>query len=112
MTKHTTPVAVKVSDVPVRTKSSVYPEPFASQMFGRQKRVLGDLFGLENFGVNLVNLVPNAVSSIRHAHTLQDEFVYILRGRPTLHTDEGFTELAPGMCAGFKRGTLETATAY
>ena len=40
-----------------------------------------------------------------HAHTKQDEFVYILQGRPTLHTDEGRTQLSPGMCAGFKAGT-------
>lgn len=41
----------------------------------------------------------------RHAHTRQDEFVYILQGHPTLHTDEGRSTLAPGMCAGFKAGT-------
>lgn len=104
-TKNSTPVAIMATDTPVRTKPSVYPEPFASQMSGREKRVLGDLFGLTNFGVNLASLAPNAVSSIRHAHTLQDEFIYILRGHPTLHTDEGFTELEPGMCAGFKAGT-------
>jgi len=42
---------------------------------------------------------------LRHAHSLQDEFVYVLQGSPTLHTDEGRTALAPGMCAGFKAGT-------
>jgi len=50
-------------------------------------------------------LAPDAVSALRHAHTKQDEFVYILQGRPTLHTDEGRTRLSPGMCAGFKAGT-------
>jgi uncharacterized cupin superfamily protein len=74
-------------------------------MAGRSKRVLGDLFGLKNFGVNLVHLAPGAASSIRHAHTLQDEFIYVLSGHPTLHTDEGLTELSPGMCAGFQAGT-------
>lgn len=52
-----------------------------------------------------MSLAPNAVSSIRHAHTLQDEFIYVLSGRPSLLTDEGLTELEPGMCAGFKAGT-------
>lgn len=42
---------------------------------------------------------------MRHAHTKQDEFVYILGGRPTLVTDAGETQLEPGMCAGFKAGT-------
>jgi uncharacterized cupin superfamily protein len=74
-------------------------------MAGRRKQPLGDLFGLTNFGVNLTRLAPGAVSSLRHAHTKQDEFVYILHGRPTLHTDEGRTMLFAGMCAGFKAGT-------
>jgi uncharacterized cupin superfamily protein len=39
-----------------------------------------------------------------HAHTEQDEFVYILDGRRTLVTDAGRTALSPGMCAGFKAG--------
>jgi uncharacterized cupin superfamily protein len=99
------PIAVTASEVPARTKPSVYPEPFASRMAGREKRPLSDLFGLANFGVNLTRLAPNAVSALRHAHSKQDEFIYVLQGQPTLHTDEGRTQLSPGMCAGFKAGT-------
>jgi uncharacterized cupin superfamily protein len=105
MSEKSKPIAVTAAEVSARTKPSVYPEPFASRMTGREKRPLGDLFGLTNFGVNLTRLSPKAVSALRHAHTKQDEFVYILQGRPTLHTDEGRTQLAPGMCAGFKAGT-------
>jgi len=99
------PVAIAADQAPPRTKPSNYPEPFASRMAGREKRPLGDLFGLTNFGVNLTRLAPGGSSALRHAHTKQDEFVYILQGNPTLHTDEGRTRLAPGMCAGFKAGT-------
>src|SRR5262245_292431 len=105
MTSPTHPVAIAAADAPPRTKASNYPEPFASRMTGRRKQPLGDLFGLTNFGVNLTRLAPRAVSALRHAHTKQDEFVYILQGYPTLHTDEGRTTLSPGMCAGFKAGT-------
>jgi uncharacterized cupin superfamily protein len=98
------PIAVAADEVPIRSKPSTYPEPFASRMAGREKRQLGDQFGLTNFGVNLTRLAPNSVSALRHAHSKQDEFIYILQGRPTLHTDEGRTVLAPGMCAGFKAG--------
>ena len=101
----TYPVAVVAAEAPLRTKPSNYPEPFASRMAGRQKQRLGDLFGLSNFGVNLTRLGPGAVSALRHAHSKQDEFVYVLQGHPTLHTDEGRTRLSPGMCAGFKAGT-------
>ena len=105
MSEKSNPVAVTAAEVPARSRPSVYPERFALRMAGREKRQLGDLFGLKNFGVNLTRLAPNAVSALRHAHTKQDEFVYILQGRPTLHTDEGRTQLSPGMCAGFKSGT-------
>ena len=105
MSEKARPIAVTASEVSTRIKPSVYPEPFASRMLGREKRPLGDLFGLTNFGVNLTRLAPSAVSALRHAHTKQDEFIYILQGHPTLHTDEGRTKLSPGMCAGFKAGT-------
>lgn len=99
------PVAVVAAEVAPRLKPSNYPEPFRSMMGGREKRQLGDVFGLNNFGVNLTRIAPGGVSALRHAHTKQDEFVYILEGRPTLITDEGETVLSPGMCAGFKAGT-------
>src|SRR4026208_2250242 len=41
----------------------------------------------------------------RHAHSRQDEFVYILEGEAVLITASGETLLKPGMCAGFKAGT-------
>lgn len=100
-----TPIAVRATDVPARVRKSVYPEPFASRMQGREKRVLGDLFGLQNFGVNLTRLEPGGSSALRHAHALQDEFIYVLEGQPTLLTDAGATPMAPGMCAGFRAGT-------
>ena len=97
--------AVVATNVPLRTAKTIYPEPFASRVAGRHKRVLGDLFGLKNFGVNLTRLAPAAMSALRHAHAKQDEFVYILEGTPTLYTDDGASVLAPGMCAGFRAGT-------
>jgi uncharacterized cupin superfamily protein len=99
------PVARVAAEVPPRQRQTNYPEPFASRVAGREKRALGDAFGLANFGVNLTRLGPGAVSALRHAHSLQDEFVYVLAGSPTLVTDRGEMALAPGMCAGFKAGT-------
>lgn len=98
-------IAIVSAEAPPRVRKSVYPEPFASRMAGREKRPLGDLFGLSNFGVNLTRLAPGAVSALRHAHSKQDELIYILEGTPTLVTDAGDTPLVPGMCAGFKAGS-------
>lgn len=99
------PIAIDATQAPRRTTPSNYPEPFASRMTDRIKQPLGNLFGLTNFGVNLTRLKAGGISALRHAHTRQDEFIYVLEGRPTLVTDEGKTRLSPGMCAGFKAGT-------
>lgn len=98
------PVAVIATEVAPRAKPSNYPEPFASQMAGRVKRQLGDVFGLCNFGVNLTRLAPGSISALRHSHSRQDEFIYVLEGTPILVTESGETLLRPGMCAGFKAG--------
>ncbi|WP_029554847.1 cupin domain-containing protein [Xanthobacter sp. 91] len=99
-----TPLAAE--DVPPRTKPSNYPAPFAARMAGREKRQLGDAFGLSRFGVNLTTLAPGAQSALLHRHTRQEEFVYILAGTPTLRTDEGEFPLGPGMCIGFPANGL------
>ena len=97
------PLAITAIEVAAKTSSN-YPAEFATQVAGREKRVLGNLFGLTNFGVNHTTLLPGAASALRHYHQTQDEFIYILSGHPTLVTDEGETVLSPGMCAGFKAG--------
>lgn len=95
------PLAIKAGDAPLRTKPSNYPEPFFSRMGKREKRPLGDIFGLKNFGVNLTRLLPGGESALLHRHSKQDEFVYILDGTLTLVTDTGEIDMEPGMCAGF-----------
>jgi uncharacterized cupin superfamily protein len=104
-TERAFPVAIVAAEAAPLTRPSLYPEPFAARVAGREKRPLGDLFGLTNFGVNQTRLAPGATSALRHAHTRQDEFIYVLSGRPTLLTDAGETALTPGMCAGFPAGT-------
>ncbi len=96
--------AIEASKAPEKKKKSNYPEPFKSLMDGRTKRPLGDLFGLQNFGVNLTEIQPGGQSSLYHAHSKQDEFIYVLEGCPTLHVGNEKIELSPGMCAGFVHG--------
>jgi uncharacterized cupin superfamily protein len=98
MTHH---AAFLACEAPPRSKQTNYPEPFAARVAGRLKRPLGELFGLRNFGVNLTRLAPGAASSLHHRHSRQDEFIYVLEGEATLFTDEGTTQLRPGMVAGF-----------
>src|ERR1044072_8881469 len=97
-------IAIEAASAPLRSKPSNYPEPFFSRMGRREKRPLGDVFGLRNFGVNLTTLHPGGESALLHRHSKQDEFIYVLEGNPTLVTDQGEVALAPGMCAGFPAG--------
>jgi uncharacterized cupin superfamily protein len=84
-----------------------YPEPFRSRVMPRHKRRLGDELGLTLIGVNLTMLPPGKESSMRHWHTHEDEFVYVLEGEVVLRTDGGEQVLRAGMCAGFVAGVAD-----
>lgn len=96
---------IAAQDVEARRGQTVYPEPFARFVAGRTKRKLGDVFGLKNFGVNLTHLEPGSASALFHSHAVQDEFVYVLEGQPTVAFGEYEYQLAPGECMGFKGGS-------
>ena len=92
------------ADVPESNATSI-PEPHRAANQNRANRRLGDHAGLRNFGVILTRIVPGGQSSYRHAHSLQDEFVYVLDGEVVLETNGGAQTLTAGMCAGFPAGT-------
>ena len=85
-------------------RGSSYPEPYRSRMGDRVKRRLGEACGLTKFGVNLVTLGPGGQSALRHWHTLEDEFVYVLSGEVVLVSEAGEQTLGAGMCAGYPAG--------
>ena len=94
------PSAIKATDAPKRAGSR-YPAPFNELCLNRTKHILGDQFGLGQFGVNYVILEPGAWSSQRHWHEKEEEFIFVLEGEITLTDDDGDHLLTPGMCAGF-----------
>jgi uncharacterized cupin superfamily protein len=91
------------SALPVRT-GSIYPEPYAAMMAGRSWVRLGDAGGLTQFGVNLVTLQPGGLSSLRHWHQNEDEFVMVTEGECTLVEDAGPMLMRVGDCAAFPAG--------
>lgn len=92
--------ALDPMSLPPRT-SSGYPEPYRSRVLPREKRALGDACGITKFGVNHTTLPPGKESSMRHWHTHEDEFIFVLSGEVVLRTDAGEQVLKAGMCAGF-----------
>jgi uncharacterized cupin superfamily protein len=87
------------------SNATSYPEPYRAANQQRWNRRLGDHAKLANFGVNLTRIVPGGQSSHRHAHSRQDEFIYVLKGNVELETNAGTETLRAGMCAGFPAGT-------
>lgn len=98
--------ALDPQSLPARTHST-YPEPYRTRVLPREKRALGDALGLNKFGVNLTLLSPGKESSMRHFHSHEDEFVFVLEGELILKTDSGEQLLSAGMCAGFPAGSTD-----
>src|SRR5438270_5566121 len=96
MAQATRPAAIEAGAVPPARPTRGYPDPFAARVAGRERRALGDAFGLTNFGVNLTRLPPGGMSALRHTHMREDEFIYIVEGEPVLVTNAGETPLASG----------------
>lgn len=95
--------ALSVESIELRRGNS-YPEPFKSRMGDRTKRRLGEAFDLQQFGVNLTELPPGGQSALRHWHTREDEFIYILSGELVLITNDGEQVVRAGDCMGFRSG--------
>ena len=53
--------AVVASEVAARS-SCGYPEPYRSRCMPREKRALGDVFGLTKIGINLTTLAPDTAT--------------------------------------------------
>ncbi|MEM8504042.1 MAG: cupin domain-containing protein [Cyanobacteria bacterium P01_D01_bin.1] len=94
---------IDLSAVPVEMGTN-YPAPFQSAVEGRSRQRIGNAAGLTNFGINLTKLAPGAQSALRHWHSAQDEFVYVVQGELWLVTDDGEQILNAGEMAGFAAG--------
>jgi len=82
-----------------------YPAPYNEDAKRRFNRRLGDHAGLTKYSVVLTRIAPGGQSSHRHAHSTQDEFIWVLEGETVLRSDAGEQVLTAGMCAGFAAGT-------
>jgi len=94
---------IDIANVKVES-SSGYPEPFRKAVEGRSRQRLGNVVGLDQFGVNLTRLRPGSQSSQRHWHESEDEFVYLIEGELILCENDSETVLQPGDAAAWKAG--------
>ena len=66
---------------------------------------LGRAFGLKRVAINYEVLAPGDRSSWPHAHSEEEEFVFILEGHPQVWIDGHTFDLNPGDCVGLPPGT-------
>jgi uncharacterized cupin superfamily protein len=85
-------------------RGTSYPEPHAAPTRGRTTWPLTKMLGMQQFGVNRVELAPGSWSTQRHWHRSNDEAVIVLSGELVLVTDDGEEVLRAGDCVGFKAG--------
>ena len=65
---------------------------------------VGRKLGAERIGAGLYELAPGQKTFPYHWHQVQEEWLIVLRGEPTLREPAGERKLAPGDCVVFKRG--------
>jgi uncharacterized cupin superfamily protein len=73
---------------------------------GWQWKRLGvaERLGAERIGASLFELAPGQRTFPYHWHVIEEEWLIVLRGEPTLRDPSGERKLAPGDCVLFKRG--------
>ncbi len=70
-------------------------------------KALGDFDGAAKVGVGLLELPPGSNTKPGHWHTKEEEHLYALSGRATLHLGGRTFELRPGSFVCFPAGQTE-----
>jgi uncharacterized cupin superfamily protein len=76
----------------------------AAVMGAMRTEHLSDVGGVTQFGAYRETLAPGALSSDRHWHTAEDEFLYVLSGEVTVTDNAGDHRLGPGDAAAWRSG--------
>lgn len=97
------PNVLRAGTVPAETCANNYPAVFAD--LGHAEDVaLSDAGGLSQFGAFVEILHPGGLTSLRHWHEEEDEFLYVLDGSVTLLENDGPRLIGPGTCVCWPAG--------
>lgn len=87
----------------LRTDES-FSYPGDTETFGTGA-ALGRAFGLKRVAINYEVLAPGDRSSWPHAHSEEEEFIFILEGNAQVWIDGNVYDLSAGDCVGLPPGT-------
>lgn len=65
----------------------------------------GRAFSTQKIGIHWIELQPNKRTSLPHAESLEEEFIYVVSGNPHVWINGYIYQLNPGLCVGFAAGT-------
>ncbi len=88
----------------VPNSGSSYPKPFDEIASKKTWLELGQAAGLTQFGVSMMTIEPGGMSSQRHWHEGEDEFLLMISGELVLVEENNETVMRSGDMAGFKAG--------
>lgn len=88
----------------VRNASEIQQPESSGDLFATIAR-FGRALGLTRLGINQEIVPPGCRTSTPHAHSLEEEFVFVIEGRPDLWLDGIIHPLGPGDGIAFPAGT-------
>jgi uncharacterized cupin superfamily protein len=99
--KRKTPI--NLNEVPI-SSGTFYPKEFREKTGKTSWQQLSDQYGIDKFGFSIDIIPPGAMSSLRHWHNLEDEFVFVIEGELVLVTNDGEFLMKENDMMGFKAG--------
>ena len=97
------PNVLRAGSVPKVYCANNYPTEY-SDLGDAWDIALSDAGGLTQFGAFVEILAPEGQTSLRHWHSDEDEFLYVLDGTVTLIEDGGPQLIGPGTCVCWPGG--------
>lgn len=89
------PSVLRSGSVPAELCGNNYPADYSD--LGRSEDIaLSDAGGLTQFGAFVELLYPGGQTSLRHWHSSEDEFLFVLSGAPILIENDGPHQIGPG----------------
>jgi uncharacterized cupin superfamily protein len=89
---------LRAADIAAHEQTYHHPWNPRSEVTGAQ---LGAMTGLRRTGINLARIRPGCESFVYHAHTCEEEWIYVLSGRGRARIDGAEYDVGPGDFMGF-----------
>lgn len=93
-----------ILDCKAQGKRKPFHYPGDNEAFGEGFR-LTDHIGLKHLGISYDYLPPGVRSAFPHAHTHEEEFVYVIQGQPTVWLDGFAKNIGPDEFAAYPSNT-------